>query len=266
MLVSVIIPVYNSNKTIERSINSVIESVEKNTEDYEIICVDDGSKDNSLSILKKVADRNNKIKVVSKENSGAASARNTGLEIAKGDYIAFNDSDDEWNAEHFSELMKIFKTYPDIKCVSANHDVEHQRTYGLKKVTENIFEVNINAQQFKNYFSPKNSMISKEIIEFGVRFNPTMCYSEEVLFYNHILKNFKCFFYNKKVSQSILHKFRYGQSGLSGNLKEMEKGELFAIKDAYKNLGVSSFIFVCAYIVSLLKYIKRIVIVKFRKI
>lgn len=265
MLVSIIIPVYNSNKTIERSISSVIKSVEMNTKDYEIICIDDGSKDSSLAILKELSKNNRRIKVFSQKNEGAAAARNAGLEIANGSYIAFNDSDDEWSVEHFSELMKIFKMFPDVKCVSANHDIEHQKTYGLKKIAENLFEVNINAQQFKNYFSPQNSMISKEIIEFGIRFNPMMRGSEEFLFYNHILKNFKCLFYNKKISQSILHKFRYGQSGLSGNLKEMEKGELFAIKDAHINLGISNFVFFGAYIVSVFKYIKRIIIVKFRR-
>ena len=124
MLVSVIIPVYNSALTIHRCIESVVISLEKYTQDYEIICIDDGSTDNSLQILNEIASSNLKIIVFHRENAGAATARNVGLELAKGDYIAFNDSDDEWMPEHFCESMEIYKSYPNEKCISANHDVE----------------------------------------------------------------------------------------------------------------------------------------------
>lgn len=265
MLVSIIIPVYNSEKTISRSVESVVTSIERVTQDYEILCIDDGSSDGSLSMLKEMASQNKRIKVIHQDNAGAASARNRGLEIAKGDYIAFNDSDDEWIEPHASVLLETFREYPEVSCVSANHDVERQRVYGLRKSGVEIYEVNLTAQQFKNYFSPPNSMVSREIIEFGVRFDSAMKGSEEVLFYNHILKNFKCLFINKMISRSILHKFRFGESGLSGNLREMEKGELYAIRDAHRNLGIPFFIYVFACIVSFTKYIRRIIIVKFRR-
>lgn len=265
MLISVIIPVYNSEKTIFRSIESVVASLALCTDDYEIICIDDGSGDDSLEILKKIALENAKVIVIHQENAGAAAARNAGLEIARGEYIAFNDSDDEWSEDHLFVLLETFREYPQASCVSANHDVERQRVYGLKKLGKNIYEVSLAAEQFKNYFSPPNSMISKQIIEFGVRFNPAMKGSEEVFFYNHILKNFKCLFVNKMISGSILHKHRFGENGLSGNLREMEKGELFAIRDAHKNLGVPFFVYILASAFSVLKYFRRIVVVKLRK-
>lgn len=265
MLISIIIPVYNSEKTINRCVESVVASLALCTDDYEIICVDDGSTDGSLSMLKELASQNESIKVIHQDNAGAASARNRGLDMAQGEYIAFNDSDDEWCEAHASVLMEIFKKYPEVSCISANHDVEKQRVYGLKRTCEEIYEVSLIAQQFKNYFSPPNSMIARKIIEFGVRFDPDMKGSEEVLFYNHILKNFRCLFINKMISRSILHKFRFGESGLSGNLREMEKGELYAIRDAHRNLGVPFCIYVFACIVSFAKYIRRIIIVKFRR-
>lgn len=268
MLVSIIIPVYNSKNTIERCIESVVISVEKLTTDYEIICIDDGSKDNSLEILKKLSQSNSHIIVIHQENAGAAAARNVGLETAKGEYIAFNDSDDEWLEDHFEILLDILRNNPNVSCISANHDIESQPKFSLKllkKRNENLFEVSLFSQQFKNWFSPQNSMTLRKVIEFGVRFDSSMKGSEEFLFYNHILKDFKCYFLNKKVSQSILHKFRFGECGLSGNLKEMEKGELFALKDAYKNLGVPFLIYFLAKLFSLLKYFRRVMIVKFRK-
>ena len=266
MLVSVIIPVYNSENTIRRCVESVVISLEQITQDYEIICVDDGSSDNSLSLLKDIASQNERIIVVHQENAGAATARNRGLELSKGDFIAFNDSDDEWLENHFAVLLEVFKKYPEIDCICANHDIERQTTFFLKRIEENIFKVSLNAQQFKNRYSPPNSMISRKIIEFGVRYNSILKGSEEFYFFNHILHDFNCLFLNQKVSQSILHKARFGESGLSGNLKEMEKGELFSICDAWKTLGVNFFVFCAAYVFSLLKYARRKIIVKARTI
>ena len=89
--VSIIMPVYNSEKFLK----TAIDSVEKQTlQDVELICVDDGSTDNSLEILKKCSDSNPRIKVHSQKNQGSGSARNLALEYATGDFIVFLDSDD----------------------------------------------------------------------------------------------------------------------------------------------------------------------------
>ncbi|MCQ2498088.1 MAG: glycosyltransferase family 2 protein [Lachnospiraceae bacterium] len=93
MLVSIVIPVYNTSKYLSQCLNSVINQTYKS---LEIICVDDGSTDNSLSILKEYADKDSRIRIFTKKNEGkgAASARNLGLSNATGDYILFLDSDD----------------------------------------------------------------------------------------------------------------------------------------------------------------------------
>lgn len=89
-LLSIIIPVYNVEQYLEKCIESVIPM----TISYEIILVDDGSTDSSLGICKKFEEINKNIKVVHKENGGLSSARNCGLSIATGKYVAFVDSDD----------------------------------------------------------------------------------------------------------------------------------------------------------------------------
>jgi len=89
--VSVIIPVYNTEKYLD----SCLESVENQTlKDIEIICINDGSKDNSLEILKNHKSKDNRIKIIDQENSGVSAARNAGIRIASGEYIMFVDSDD----------------------------------------------------------------------------------------------------------------------------------------------------------------------------
>lgn len=89
--VSVIIPVYNVEEYLRECLDSVVNQTLK---EIEIICVDDGSTDNSLEILKEYAQKDNRITVIKQRNSGSGTARNCGINIAKGDFIAFMDSDD----------------------------------------------------------------------------------------------------------------------------------------------------------------------------
>ena len=93
--VSVIIPVYNVEKYLQKCLDSVINQTYKN---LEIICVDDGSPDNSGGILDAYAQNDSRIIVIHQENAGVSAARNRGLDAATGEYIAFVDSDDVgWN-------------------------------------------------------------------------------------------------------------------------------------------------------------------------
>lgn len=103
--ISVIIPVYNVEKYLSQCLDSVINQTFK---DIEIICVNDGSSDNSLEILKDYAQRDDRIIIKNfEENKGVSAARNWALNIAKGEYIYFIDSDD-WIEKNYLEVM--FKT------------------------------------------------------------------------------------------------------------------------------------------------------------
>ena len=89
--VSVIIPVYNVEKYLRECLDSVVNQTLK---DIEIICINDGSPDNSLAILEEYAKKDSRIIVISQENSGVSTARNVGIDLAKGDYLYFIDADD----------------------------------------------------------------------------------------------------------------------------------------------------------------------------
>lgn len=102
--VSIIIPIYDVEKYLERCVESVIHQTLKN---IEIILVDDGSTDNCPLICEKYKERDKRIKVVHKVNGGLASARNTGLKIATGEYILFVDSDDWIEPETVEELVNV---------------------------------------------------------------------------------------------------------------------------------------------------------------
>jgi len=103
--ISIIIPVYNTEKYLEECLNSVIL---QDLHNCEIILINDGSKDNSLTICKKFAEQDNRIVIIDKENGGVSSARNAGLERATGEYITFVDSDDWIDKSIYSSIFEKF--------------------------------------------------------------------------------------------------------------------------------------------------------------
>lgn len=102
--ISIILPVYNSEDFIRRTLNSLIAQTYKN---IEILCINDGSSDNSLNILQEYSKIDNRIKVFSQENSGPAKARNTGLANATGEYLMFCDSDDSYEPDMVEVMAKV---------------------------------------------------------------------------------------------------------------------------------------------------------------
>lgn len=89
--ISVVMPIYNTEKYLDESLSTIENQTLK---DIEIICVNDGSKDGSLAILEAHAAKDDRIKIINKENGGVCSARNAGIRAAQGEYISFIDSDD----------------------------------------------------------------------------------------------------------------------------------------------------------------------------
>lgn len=113
--ISVIVPVYNVEKYIERCLLSLIN--QDCTCNYEIITVNDGTKDNSMQIVRRLAASYDKIRIVEKENGGLASARNAGLAQAHGEFVAFVDSDDFVSESYISRLYDTaVNTGADIVC------------------------------------------------------------------------------------------------------------------------------------------------------
>lgn len=118
-LVSVIIPVYNRQDTISRAVESVLQQTYKN---IEIIVVDDGSTDGTITILKSYSDP--RIRILFQDHKGACVARNSGINEAKGFYIAFQDSDDEWMPDKLWKQIAYMKDnqFPICYCPFELHD------------------------------------------------------------------------------------------------------------------------------------------------
>ena len=99
--ISIIVPVYNVEKYLEKCVKSILNQT---FTDFELILVDDGTPDSSGVICDQFAEKDERIKVIHKKNGGLSDARNTGIEVAKGEYIGFVDSDD-YIAEDMYELL-----------------------------------------------------------------------------------------------------------------------------------------------------------------
>lgn len=124
-LISVIVPVYNASKYIERCINSILNQSEKN---IEILLIDDGSQDDSYEVCERLLSRDNRIRLFRKENGGAGSTRNYGISRSEGSFIGFVDADD-WIEENMYEyLLNILnEKNADIACCSIEYYSQKRR-------------------------------------------------------------------------------------------------------------------------------------------
>ena len=121
-IISIVVPIYNVEKYINKCINSILNQT---FYEFELILVDDGSKDQSGKICDEYLIKDNRVKVIQKKNGGLSSARNTGLNIAVGEYVIFIDSDDFINKNMIEILYKsIIKNSSDIVICRYNEVLE----------------------------------------------------------------------------------------------------------------------------------------------
>ncbi len=188
-IVSVVIPTYNRKSIISRAINSVLNQTYKN---YEIIIVDDGSTDDTIEYIKDHF--NSKVKCISQKNKGASSARNRGISEAKGKYVAFLDSDDEWVESKLQGQVAFLEKNPEIALLCG-------RTYrsdNIKKVNSSISQ-SIVGDLFPTLFmhsfvSTPTVIVKKEVLDEVGGFDTNYKSAEDFDLWLKITKNYKCAF------------------------------------------------------------------------
>lgn len=146
MRISVVIPLFNADSTILSAINSVLSQTFL---PIEIIVVNDGSKDNSLNLVSEM--ENPLIRILTQPNSGVSSARNKGVEISKGDWIAFLDADDIWFDDHLERFRLLSEKYPDCQILAGVYLMQYHN--GIqKRITINKLEFDGEDGILNNYF------------------------------------------------------------------------------------------------------------------
>ncbi|MGL5367389.1 MAG: glycosyltransferase family 2 protein [Cetobacterium somerae] len=213
-MLSVIIPAYNVEKYIERCINSVLNQYLKN---IEIIVIDDGSKDKTSDICLKISENNKNIIYKKVQNGGCSAARNLGISMAKGKYIAFLDSDDWVDSDMYINMIEeAEKNQADIVIC------------GFKKLDENknlLSTVKIPKRNNKNEYidcttewfaSPCNKIYKRDLLEKNnIRFLLNIYTGEDMFF------NFISFFYSKNIISLDEPYYNYfmNQNSVSNNYK-----------------------------------------------
>lgn len=187
-LVSVIIPIYKVEKYLDRCIKTIVDQIYDN---LEIILVDDGSPDNCPQICDEWAKKDNRIKVIHKENGGVSLARNMGLDASTGEYISFIDPDDIIHPDYYDILMSNIGNSDCIICnfkkFSNEIEFENKNSY----TTETLTSIEaIKKGFFKNsniFYVVWNKIIKSDIAK-KQRFDETMKNGEDSLYaYNVIL-------------------------------------------------------------------------------
>ncbi|MCK9478234.1 MAG: glycosyltransferase [Firmicutes bacterium] len=196
MKLSIIVPVYNGEKTIERCIDSI---ARQSFKEFELIIINDGSTDSTHSILEDFCKRDERIKVVKTENFGQGSARNTGIKMATGAYVGFVDSDDEIHCQMYEIMLEKIGDADVCQC-----NIINAYPNGARKVQLSNYQGTVEVLDRRRYFDDYlfrtihsiescNKLIKKDfLIENGIWFGDNKeVYSEDLLLNINIAKNLK---------------------------------------------------------------------------
>lgn len=218
--VSVIIPTYNYGQYITKAVDSVLNQTYS---DYEIIIVDDGSTDDTALRLKEHLDRPGSIiSYHYQDNRGPAAARNRGIELSAGQYIAFCDSDDTWLPTKLAEQIGFLEGHPEHMMVFSDFsqikdDGEHEESYFKKR--------EIHPERFKDHFQelimtgmymyPSTVVLRKKVFDEIGKFNERYRVGEDREMFMRITRTFPVGFVDKclvtrfyHVGSTSLHTFR----------------------------------------------------------
>ncbi|HNW26531.1 MAG TPA: glycosyltransferase family 2 protein [Candidatus Gastranaerophilaceae bacterium] len=230
--ISVIIPVFNSGKYIEKCLESIIN---QSFEDMEIICINDGSKDNSLEILEKFSDKDSRIKVFSQKNQGLSASRNRGLELASGKYIIFVDSDD-WLKKDFAQKLfcEIEKNETDFSiCAAQAYDCETLQKSDFMSDYLSLSCLAFFENKVFNQFDTKKQMFYIPVMAWGKIYNRdflkrTKARFEEVLFFEDNLFFYHIYKHAEKIS--ILKEKLYNYRVNNKNSMFQQSKNIFDVK------------------------------------
>lgn len=248
--ISIIIPCYNCSETIEQCVASVVAECERNSLSYEIVFVNDGSTDSTLSVLERLGVENKNIKISSQKNAGPSSARNNGAKQSCGELIAFCDSDDKWVSGKLAPQIEYLKDHSDVDFLCAK--------YGNGKLGKTQ-KITYLKEVFHNFLSPPTSVLRRSIFD-NYHFPETQKYSEDMHFLLDVMQKYTCVYMAISSTMPVFEKRSFGERGLSAHLWEMEKGELINISYARKIRKISLLIFVIACLWSFSKFLRRCVI------
>jgi glycosyltransferase involved in cell wall biosynthesis len=225
--ISIIVPVYNVERYLERCVKSILN---QSFSDFELILVDDGSPDNCPQMCDEWAEADARIKVIHKENGGLSSARNAGLEIAQGNYIGFVDSDDWIEPDMYAYLYELIQRYKaDFAAIDMlitkeeTEPVEQPRVKERECNQNELYEIFFRVSQTELHYCVCDKLIDRRVIR-DVRFWEGMRF-EDIDFNFKLLKNTAKGVY----SNQIKYHYYYNEDGITRNKVVPEDLQLLVI-------------------------------------
>ena len=175
-LITVVMPNYNGHRFVEQAIDSVLHQTYPN---FELLVVDDCSKDNSLQLIQQKAQSDDRIRVIALEhNAGVANARNVGIKEAKGEFIALLDNDDLWTEDKLERQLALANKGADI--VYCSYDFIDEQNNSIKKPFVVPQQTNFNKMLASSVISCSTSFIKTELMQ-AYPFNPDFYHEDYVL-------------------------------------------------------------------------------------
>lgn len=218
-LISVIVPVYKVERYLPRCIESILGQTYTN---FELILVDDGTPDRSGIICDRYAEKDSRIRVIHKENGGVSTARNAGIDVAKGEWITFVDSDD-WIDSSYLDVLYMPLTHNQFDMTSGLLEYRNVKRFSLKcnDCSINVADIDsmdkFNLVDRMEFIVPCLKLFSKKLIEqYKLRFIEGIAMGEDAIFVKNYLKYCKkiysvgkvIYFYNKLNESSVTHQKR----------------------------------------------------------
>ena len=229
-LISVIIPIYKVEDYLPRCIDSIINQSYKN---LEIILVDDGSPDNCGKICDDYAKKDSRIRVIHKQNGGVSSARNAALDIARGDYIAFVDSDDYIESDMYAHLYNNLIKYKADVSICGFLSIYSNSNKTCERKSDSVIDIHNGVSALQNVFSGDlyqgylwNKLFKKSLVD-NQRFDTKIKVCEDSLFCTQVFVNAKSVVYD---SVQLYNYFRHSGGVCSGGFTEAKYTAYYAFE------------------------------------
>lgn len=216
--ISIIVPVYNVEKYLPKCIDSILKQT---FTEFELLLIDDGSKDLSGRICDEYAKKDTRIKVFHKSNGGVSSARNIGIEEAQGKWILFVDSDD-WVESNYLDVIVKYGEDCDLLYFAANwvysdgtstsFHPKDASSNNIQDIQDEILLLKTNKQKHEYFGYTWNKLFKRRIItEYGIRFHSNVSYKEDDIFTTEYCRHIS----SLQVIKNAIYNYRVVSSGLT---------------------------------------------------
>lgn len=223
-VVSVIIPAYNQAQYLRQAIDSALEQGDIS---LEVIVIDDGSQDETPEVLKEYE---GKIRVLRKDNQGVARARNSGLEIAKGEFISFLDADDIWLPGHLAKAMKVFERETEVGLTYCDAKVIDEASR-FKKLRCSPRTASLESLVLGNFITTSSVVLRKESLDKCGIFDPAFRYaSEDWDLWMRIADKYQL----RHTGETLVEYRRHSESAIQKLGFEIRDNSLLAVENSFK--------------------------------